>query len=181
MFTLNNAIPPDDSFEIERAISYLVIKYNESGHNPKPVIVHSLRIATILMEMGYSKKIIIGGILHDITEDTKVTSEQLQEEFGQDMVNLVTAVSYNESITDPVQQYKDMYERVSVLGKEAVVLKAVDIAVNSLYINLVPGKEKQMELVSKGTYFLNLTEVYSEEPAWQLLKKRNLEEINKLS
>lgn len=181
MFTLNHAISPDDSFEIEKAISYLVTNYNESGHNPKPVILHSLRIANMLMEMGYDKKIIIGAVLHDIIEDTNVTDEQLKEDFGQEILDLVTAVSYDESISDPIEQYKDMYDRVLAYGKEAVVLKSIDIAVNSLYIDLVPDPDKRRQLVEKGTYFLELMEAFSSEPAWQLLKNRNLEEIAKLS
>jgi len=181
MFTLNHAISPEDSFSIEKAISYLVTNYNESGHNPKPVILHSLRIANMLMEMGYSKKIIIGAVLHDIIEDTNVTDEQLKNDFGKEVLDLVTAVSYDESISDPVEQYKDMYDRVLAYGKDAVVLKSVDIAVNSLYIDLVADQGKKRQLVEKGTYFLDLMKAFSSEPAWQLLKIRNLEEIAKLS
>jgi (p)ppGpp synthase/HD superfamily hydrolase len=181
MFTLNQAISPEDSFEIEKAISYLVTNYNESGHNPKPVILHSLRIANMLMEMGYDKKIIIGAVLHDIIEDTNVTDEQLKEYFGKEVLDLVKAVSYDDSISDPVEQYKDMYDRVLAYGKDAVVLKCIDIAVNSLYIDLVPDSNKRRQLVEKGTYFLDLMEAFSAEPAWQLLKTRNLEEIAKLS
>lgn len=181
MFSLNHAISPEDSFAIEKAISYLVTNYNESGHNPKPVILHSLRVAIVLMEMGYDKRIIIAAILHDILEDTNVTEEQLKLDFGHEILNLVKAVSYDESILDPVEQYKDMYGRVLSYGKDAIVLKAVDIAVNSLYIDLVPDSDKKRHLVEKGTYFLNLTETFSSDPAWQLLKTRNMEEIAKLS
>lgn len=166
---------------IEKAISYLVTNYNKSGHNPKPVILHSLRIANMLMEMGYDKKIIIGAVLHDIIEDTNVTDEKLKADFGKEILNLVNAVSYDESILDPVEQYKNMYDRVLAYGKDAVVLKSVDIAVNSLYIDLVPDPDKRRQLVEKGTYFLNLMEAFSSELAWQLLKTRNLEEISKLA
>jgi (p)ppGpp synthase/HD superfamily hydrolase len=123
MFTLNQAISPEDSFEIEKAISYLVTNYNESGHNPKPVILHSLRIANMLMEMGYDKKIIIGAVLHDIIEDTNVTDEQLKEYFGKEVLDLVKAVSYDDSISDPVEQYKDMYDRVLAYGKRRCCFK----------------------------------------------------------
>jgi len=180
VFTLNHAISPEGSFSVEKAILYLVTNYNESGFNPKPVILHSLRIANMLIEMGYDKKIIIGAVLHDIIEDTNVTDEQLKKDFGQEVLDLVLAVSYDESISDPIEQYKDMYDRVLAYGKDAVVLKSVDIAVNSLYIDLVPDPDKRRQLVEKGKYFLDLTEVFSSEPAWQLLKTRNLEEIAKL-
>lgn len=180
MFTLSHAISPEDSFAIEKAISYLVTNYNKSGHNPKPVILHSLRIANMLMEMNYNKNVIIGAVLHDVVEDTEVNTKKLQDDFGTDVATLVTAVSYDESIVNPIEQYKDMYDRVLSYGKDAVVLKAVDIAVNSLYLQLVTDIKKRKELVQKGTYFLELTENFSTEPAWQLLKIRNQEEIEKL-
>ncbi|MFN3692923.1 MAG: HD domain-containing protein [Candidatus Paceibacteria bacterium] len=128
-----------------------------------------------------TKKIIIGAVLHDVIEDTNVTNEQLREDFGQEVLDLVIAVSYDESISDPIEQYKEMYDRVLAYGKDAVVLKSVDIAVNSLYIDLVPDSNKRRQLVEKGTYFLDLVEAFSSEPAWQLLKIRNLEEIAKMS
>jgi (p)ppGpp synthase/HD superfamily hydrolase len=181
MLKMRNAIPPDQGFEIEKATSCLVTNYNKSGHNQKPVILHSFRVAMMLLEMGYKKKIVIGAILHDILEDTDMTSEQLKEEFGQEILELVLAVSYNESIKDPIEQYKEMYKRIVVYGKDAVVLKAVDIAVNSLYISLVPDDKKQRTLVEKGAYFLELTKDYEREPALQLLKERNIEEIARLS
>jgi len=180
MFKLTHAISPEDSFAVEKAISFLVTNYNKSGHNPKPVILHSLRIASILMEMGYGKKLIIGAILHDMIEDTNVTPAMIRGDFGKEMLDLVAAVSFDKTITDPVAQYKDMYNRVLAHGKEAVALKSVDIAVNSLYIDLVPNRDKRKHLVEKGTYFLNATEAFSDEPAWQLLKARNSEEISKL-
>lgn len=70
-----------------------------------------------------------------------------------------------------------MYDRILVVGKAAVVLKSVDIAVNSQYINLVPNEDKRKQLVEKGTYFLHLTELFAAEPAWQLLKACNQEEL----
>ncbi len=181
MLKMRNAIPPNQGFEIEKAISCLVTNYNKSGHNQKPVILHSFRVAMMLLEMGYEKQIVIGAILHDILEDTDMTSGQLKEEFGQEILELVLAVSYDESIKDPIEQYKEMYKRIVVYGKDAVVLKTVDIAVNSLYISLVPDDKKQRALVEKGTYFLELTKDYEKEPAWQLLKERNIEEIARLS
>lgn len=181
MFTLRHAISPEDSFEIERAVSYLVARYNASGYNPKPVILHSLRVACILLEMGYEKKVIIGAVLHDIIEDTEVTHKQLKEDFDQEILDLVKAVSFDKSILDPVEQYKEMYDRVLLYGKDAVVLKCIDIAVNSLYISLAPDPDKRRQLAEKGTYFLALTQRFSSESAWQLLKKRNLDEITRLT
>ncbi len=180
MYIFNNAISPEDSFEVEKTITYLVNNYNKSGHNPKPVILHSLRIAMILLEMGYSKKIVVAAILHDIVEDTDITLEQLSEDFDEEICILVNAVSYDESISSPIMQYKDMFNRIIGIGRDAVILKCIDISVNSLYINLVPDRDKQKELIRKGAYFLELTKDFSDEPAWKLLKSRNLEESKRI-
>lgn len=180
MFALTHAISPEDSFSIEKAILFLVGKYESSGHNPKPVILHSLRVASILMEMGYDKRIIIGAVLHDIIEDADVTEDDVKQNFGGETLALVNAVSYDGTISDPVEQYKEMFDRVLSQGRDAVVVKAVDIAVNSLYIDLVSDAEKRRLLIEKGRYFLELTKDFSSEPAWKLLKKRNTEELSKL-
>lgn len=181
MFTINHAISATDSFVIERAVSFLVTQYNKSGHNPKPVILHSIRVASLLIEMGYSKNIIIGAVLHDILEDTATTHQEVLDAFGEDILDLIQAVSYDDTITDPTEQYKDMYDRIMRYGKDAIVLKAADIALNSLYIPLVTDPDKRKHLVEKGSYFLDLTKEFSNEPSWLLLKQRNLEEIAKLS
>jgi len=55
-----------------------------------PYIVHILDVARLLMaEPGVSEDVIVAGILHDILEDTHYTPQQLEQDFGPAVLDLV--------------------------------------------------------------------------------------------
>ena len=56
--------------QLEQAIIFLVTTFQQSGNNPKPVILHSIRVALFLYEYHYPEEVIIAGALHDLVEDT---------------------------------------------------------------------------------------------------------------
>ena len=178
---MSEFISPQDSFSVERAIRYLVTKYQKSGHNTKPVILHSIRTGLLLLELGYGTEIIVTGILHDLIEDANVTLDDIRREFGSDVAIYVEAVSFKPEIQDPVEQYKEMYARTLAAGKPAAAVKAADLHINSLYIRLVPDLEQQYMLIEKIHYFIEAAAAYRNEPIFQELKKRYDEESNRFA
>lgn len=58
-----------------------------------PYITHPFAVGMLLQKAKCSEEVIAAGILHDTIEDTSVTYEQLVEEFGQKVANLVLAAS----------------------------------------------------------------------------------------
>ena len=58
-----------------------------------PYFIHSLSVAEILSEMEMDYITVIGGILHDVVEDTGVTKEELEEEFSPEIALLVNGVT----------------------------------------------------------------------------------------
>ena len=58
-----------------------------------PYIIHPLQVARILIESDCSDHVVIAGILHDTVEDTPVTLDGIQQTFGEEITNLVKAVS----------------------------------------------------------------------------------------
>jgi len=86
--------------EIERALRYLVHSFESSGDNPKPVILHSTRVAMGLYHREYAKPIVVSELLHDLLEDTEVTSDEIRSKFGGDVANIVEATSFDEAIDD---------------------------------------------------------------------------------
>jgi len=177
---MNHFISPEDSFAVEKAIQFLISEYTKSGHNPKPVILHSLRVGLYLLELGYEKDIVITAILHDLIEDSDVTHSDINEKFGSKIADWVLAVSFKSDITDKVERYKEMYKRVVLTGRQAVIIKAADLHANSIYIHLVPNYEEQKALVEKIEFFISLTKEYSNEPVINKLKEVYENEVNRL-
>ncbi|WP_245980205.1 HD domain-containing protein [Peribacillus asahii] len=58
-----------------------------------PYVVHPLSVGFLLQKYGYNEETITAGILHDVLEDTQATYEQLVDEFGLRVANLVEAAS----------------------------------------------------------------------------------------
>jgi (p)ppGpp synthase/HD superfamily hydrolase len=169
---MDRFISLEHSFKIEKAISFLVSQYNASGHNPKPVILHSIRVGMQLLELGYDVDTIVVGILHDLLEDTDTTIDDIERIFGGDIARYVQAVSFRPEIANYVEQYKEMFQRTIEVGKIAIVVKAADLYANSLYIHLIPSMEKRKLVLGKSRYFLDITKSLSSEPIMVQLEKR---------
>jgi len=159
--------------EIERAIQYLVHSFESSGNNPKPVILHSTRVGMNLYNRDYQKRTVISGLLHDLLEDTDVTSDEIRSKFGKDVANIVEATSFNESIDDYLKRHYDIYKRCFELGRSAVVVKAADILDNSDYYSLAGSKDLQKNQIEKMRYFIDESEPYiGEEDIYQELNNK---------
>lgn len=56
-------------------------------------IIHPLGTACILAEMKVNIPVIIAALLHDVPEDTPVTMEEIEKEFGKDIAGMVAGVT----------------------------------------------------------------------------------------
>ena len=54
-----------------------------------PYIVHPMEVMQILTENGCNENVIVAGILHDTLEDTDTKPEEIEAEFGKDILELV--------------------------------------------------------------------------------------------
>ena len=59
----------------------------------EPYLIHPMAVAEILADLGMDEETIIAGLLHDVVEDTEYTSEQLIDEFGEEIGLLVDGVT----------------------------------------------------------------------------------------
>lgn len=65
-------------------------QFRKSG---EPYIIHPLCVAIILAELELDKETIVAGILHDVVEDTVMTSEEISQEFSPEIALLVEGVT----------------------------------------------------------------------------------------
>ncbi len=91
--------PSDDISMIAKA--YEVAKKaheDQLRKSGEPYIIHPLNVAIILAELELDKETIVAGLLHDVVEDTVMTEEDLEREFGSDVAHLVDGVTKLEKI-----------------------------------------------------------------------------------
>lgn len=65
----------------------------QSRVSGEPYISHPVAVARILAEMRMDSKSIIAAILHDVIEDTPTVKENIAEQFGEEVAELVDGVS----------------------------------------------------------------------------------------
>ena len=55
--------------------------------------IHPCAVVEILTDYGFDSSTVIAAFLHDVLEDTSVTYDQLRDEFGDEIVELVEGVT----------------------------------------------------------------------------------------
>lgn len=92
--TVRNYHPSSDISMIEKAYS-IASKAHEGQlrKSGEPYIIHPLCVALILAELELDKETIVGGILHDVVEDTVMTIEEIAKEFSDEVALLVDGVT----------------------------------------------------------------------------------------
>ena len=86
--------PSTDISMIEKA--YKIASKAHEGQKRKsgePYIIHPLCVAIILADLELDKETIVAGILHDAVEDTIMTTDEIRQEFGDEVALLVDGVT----------------------------------------------------------------------------------------
>ena len=74
----------DDVSVIEHAIKFAQnAHHGQIRKSKRPYISHPIEVATILCELEQDMEIVVGGLLHDTIEDTKVSELDIKEIFDQ--------------------------------------------------------------------------------------------------
>jgi predicted HD phosphohydrolase len=164
-----------DRHEIERALFFLSNALQSSGHNTKPVLLHSIQVAEMLWDRGYSQDAVIAAILHDVVEDTDITIDDIEQSFGNQAALYVDVLTVSDA-QDITQSFAHTVE----LGDEALAIRAADLIQNSYYYHLAStGMQKQIR--DKFVYFMELSsELLDESLASELSKayKQNVETLS---
>ena len=84
----------DEIDEIDKAYKFASrLHKGQYRVSEEPYIIHPCEVALILADLRVDKHTIMAAFLHDIVEDTDTTPEQIEEEFGEDVKNLVLGVT----------------------------------------------------------------------------------------
>ncbi len=94
-------------------------------------IIHPVHVASILSHLNLDDETICAAILHDVVEDTNVTKEDLEKEFGEEvgvMVDGVTKLGKLQYTTREEQQVENYRKMFLAMGKDirVILIKLAD-------------------------------------------------------
>jgi GTP pyrophosphokinase len=86
--------PKDDIELVKKAYEFSQKHHaGQTRASGEPYLVHPLEVGIILTDMRLDTTAIAAGLLHDSVEDTSVTIEQIQTEFGEQVAHIVEGVT----------------------------------------------------------------------------------------
>jgi RelA/SpoT family (p)ppGpp synthetase len=92
--TLQQYMPDDQVDLIMRAYEFGARAHaGQTRRSGDPYISHPLAVARILADMHLDGEAIAAAVLHDVIEDTEISVDNLEEEFGKEIASLVDGVS----------------------------------------------------------------------------------------
>ena len=121
-----------DNKLILKAYQYALDKHgNQCRRSGEPYIIHPINVAYILAEIGLDDSTICAALLHDVVEDTEVTNEDIIEEFGEEVAEMVAGVTKlgNMSFTSVEEQQAEDYRKMFLaMGKDirVIIIKLAD-------------------------------------------------------
>ena len=86
--------PKSDSSFIKKAYEYAKKNHKDQKRmSGEEYIIHPLSVAYILADLKLDDSTIAAALLHDIVEDTEITREDIVNEFGEEIAEMVDGVT----------------------------------------------------------------------------------------
>ena len=143
--------PSADITLIEKAyrVAYDAHK-GQARKSGEPYIIHPLCVGIILADLELDKESIAAGLLHDVVEDTVMTEEELEREFGSEVALIVDGVTklgqLNYSADKVEEQAENLRKMFLAMAKDirVILVKLADRLHNMRTLQYMsPAKQKE--------------------------------------
>lgn len=124
----------------------------------EPYIIHPLAVACILVELGMDSESVVGGLLHDVVEDTEYTLEDIRKLFNQEIANLIDGVTKLGKIpysSREEQQAENIRKMLIAMSEDirVIIIKLADRLHNMRTLEFKPPqKQRDTALESMEVY-----------------------------
>jgi guanosine-3',5'-bis(diphosphate) 3'-pyrophosphohydrolase len=143
---------------IHWAKKYHGVQARKSG---EPFYTHVLEVAYMVSDFSLKTDVIVASILHDIVEDTEVTTGMVLDSFGWRVAEMVDRLTRDRPDKTKLSVEAMLRYAHQKNDREVILIKAIDRLHNIRTIRCLP-KEKQKEKISETVKnFLILAEEFS--------------------
>src|SRR2546428_3938364 len=92
--------PKADLKEIQRAFAFAEVSHRgQKRLSGDDFIEHPLAVAQILGDLGMDTTTLVAALLHDVVEDTQLTLEEIQTQFGDQVGQIVDGLTKPDKIS----------------------------------------------------------------------------------
>lgn len=146
----------------------------------KPMIVHPISVGMLLEEYGYDEEIVAAGYLHDVVEDTKYTIEDIKNEFGEEVANLVMSASEPDKSLSWEERKKHTIEETKKLPLKNKLIICADKINNleDLMLTFMKSGKRNFSVFKRGEesqkwYYTSIYEslIYGEDENLPIFKR----------
>ena len=118
-------MPEEDVAFVGKALDYAVDAHKEQFRKSgEPYIVHPIQVAGILAGLKLDAVTVACGFLHDVVEDTDITLDELEAEFGHDVRMIVDGVTKLGKV-----EYKSHEEQLAENHRKMLIAMSKDMRV----------------------------------------------------
>ena len=149
--TLESYLTPEQIDTVVRAYDFGARAHEgQTRMSGEPYITHPVAVAQMLADMHLDSQTIVAAILHDVVEDTDVSTEQLAEEFDEEVAALVDGVSKLDQIqfTSRAEAQAESFRKMMLAMIEdirVILVKLADRMHNMSTMDALP-REKQARI-----------------------------------
>ena len=139
-------------------------RFSEAAHagqirqSGDPYISHPLAVAGILAEWHLDGQTLMAALLHDVTEDTKVTKDEISDTFGRPVAELVDGVSKLDKIefqSAEVAQAENFRKMLLAMARDirVILIKLADRVDNMRTMaSMPPDKQERIARETMDIY-----------------------------
>ena len=154
--SLRTPFSEEDREQMDRAFALANFSHRHQRRKSKePYIFHPIAVARICAEeIGLGPTAICAALLHDVVEDTPVTTEELQDEFGERIAQMVNGLTKLDSAYQSESQQAENFKKVLstlVVDVRIVLIKMADRLHNMRTIRSMP-EHKQLKIAAETSY-----------------------------
>ncbi|MBQ3604502.1 MAG: bifunctional (p)ppGpp synthetase/guanosine-3',5'-bis(diphosphate) 3'-pyrophosphohydrolase [Clostridia bacterium] len=122
----------------------------------QPYIIHPISVAKILAQMGMDAESLTAAMLHDVVEDTEISSEDIEKMFGKDIAALVEGVTKLgkvslSNVNKEEQQAENIRKMLIAMSHDirVIIIKLADRLHNMRTLNFM--KEQKRRDIARET------------------------------